>query len=134
MSNTANNNEEEPSHSGYGAEGTVHMVPGGHAQSDDINTAIVAVVVGFSAATLAVVVIALQAWFYNSDAAEHARKTVPQYDPSTALGALVTKQTDELHGSGWNEHPGMGGAAKKVRRIDIDRAMDLVAQEAAAQK
>lgn len=125
--------KEEPS-SGYGPEGTVHVNAGGHTQSDDINTAMVAVVVALSAVSLAVSIVVLQAWFYNSDAAEHERKQVSQYDPATPLGALVIKQTEELHTNGWNDHPGMGGEAKKVRRVDIDRAMDAVVQECAARK
>ena len=126
--------ENKSRQSGYGAEGAVSMDPGGHTQSDDINVAMVAVVVAFSAAVLAVSIVALEAWFYNSSGAERERKLVAQYDPHTPLGAMVIRQTDELHTNGWNDRPGMGTETNKLRRVDIDRAMDLVVQERAKRK
>ena len=110
--------------------GGEHLEPGGTTQAEDINIPLVATVVAFFAVLLAVSIVSLQAWFYNADAAERARKQLSEYDPNTPFGALVINQEKELTDPvGWNDHAGQAGQAKKIVREPIDRAIDATAKE-----
>lgn len=109
--------------------GGEHLEPGGTTQAEDINIPLVATVVAFFAVLLAVSIVSLQAWFYNADAAERARKQLSEYDPNTPLGALVLNQEKDLQDPvSWNDHAGMG-QAKKIVREPIDQAIDATAKQ-----
>jgi len=84
--------------------------------------------------TLAVAIIALQAWFYSGRDAALADKMVAQGGPGTPLGEMLAQQHAELSTVGWNDHEGQGGKAKKVLRVDIDTAMNLIVNECALRK
>ena len=64
---------------------------------DDINIPVVATAVAFFVVLLSVVVISLQAAFYHYAASERQRKTLPQEDKGTELGAMLADQRQELY-------------------------------------
>lgn len=64
---------------------------------DDINIPVVATAVALFVVLLAVVVISLQAAFYHYAASERQRKTLPQEDKGTELGAMLAEQRQELY-------------------------------------
>jgi hypothetical protein len=101
----------------------VHQEPGASTQAEDINIPLVAISVAFFGAFLLVVIVGLQAWFYNYDEAEHVAKQVPQGGPGTPLGEeLATYNHDLYSPAGWNDRI-PGGEASKIRRVPIDQAM-----------
>jgi hypothetical protein len=104
-----------------------------HVQTDDINIPLVAVSVAFFAILMLVLVLGLQAWFYNADNAERAAKMIPQGAPGTPLGDMLANQRAELYGDKGSVNPRMGKDSKAVR-IPINDAMDdVVKQYATAQ-
>ena len=99
-----------------------------HTQTDDINIPLVAVSVAFFAVLMLVLVLGLQAWFYNADNAERTAKTIPQGTPGTALGDMLANQHAELYGDKGAANPRMGKDSKAVR-IPISDAMDAVVKQ-----
>ena len=110
----------------------------GNLPMDGINIPLVATVVACFVALLAVLIISLQAAFYNYQAGERTRKTLSQEDPHTELGALLAEQRRELKDgpSARRLAAGAGGAtstsaASQVKRDvkPIEEAMRLVSRE-----
>lgn len=94
----------------------------GHAQTDDIDVSVVALVGIFFAVALFAVVVLLQAWFYSWTAEERARKT----EPDPALQNLLASQEARLH-------PVQGvyfDPTQNAFRMPIERAMDVVVARA----
>ena len=90
---------------------------------DDPNGAASAVVGFVSAILLFVIIVVLQAYFYSAEQRELERKVYTQ--PYEALQQLDATQLEQINSYGWvSETDG-------VARIPIDRAMELVASEAA---
>jgi hypothetical protein len=111
----------------------VHEEPGGHTQAEDINIPLLTLSVFFFAAFLVVVIVGLQAWFYNYSEAERAAKQVPQGAPGTVLGDLLAQHDRDLHAApGWNDRL-PGGEGKKIRRVPIDQAMQFTVTQYAQQ-
>lgn len=117
----------------------VRREEGGNVQTDDINIPAVAAGVAVFAVLLAVIITSLQAWFYSAEAAEVARKTPAQDDPSTWLGHIVHNQRKELHDVSFHntdrDLPGATTApatAESKPRLTIDNAMKLVEKDYAA--
>ncbi len=108
----------------------IRPLPGGNAQTDDINIPMVAVSVAFFGVLLLVTIFAVEAWVYHYDTAERAAKQVPQYDTRTELGQMVETQKSELNDpAGPNaEFP----KADKVTRMPISDAMNAVVKQYAA--
>ncbi len=102
-----------------------------HTQTDDINIPLVAVSVAFFAVLMLVLVLGLQAWFYNADRAERAAKMVDQGAPGTELGDMLLKQRAELYVEKPTVNDRMGKDSKAMR-IPMDQAMDLVVKQYAA--
>lgn len=110
-----------------------------HWQVDDINIPLVAISVAFFGVLLAVTIIGLQAWFYGARARETARKTLPQEDSRTELGALLEKQRNQLNAPAGEIIPatapgtatGSAPATAQVRKfhIPIEAAMDAVSRQ-----
>jgi hypothetical protein len=101
----------------------VHPEPGAHTQAEDINIPLVTISVLFFACFLVVVIVGLQAWFYNFDDAERAAKQVPQGGPGTPLGEQLAIYDHDLHApAGWNDRI-PGGEGRKIRRVPINDAM-----------
>jgi hypothetical protein len=99
-----------------------------HTQTDDINIPLVAVSVAFFAVLMLVLVIGIQAWFYNVDTAERERKILPQGSAGTALGDMLANQRAELYGNKGEVNSQMGKDSKAVR-IPITDAMDAVVKQ-----
>ncbi|MGD9253338.1 MAG: hypothetical protein PVG92_05345 [Holophagae bacterium] len=90
---------------------------------DDPNVAASAVVGFVSAILLFVIIVVLQAYFYRAEQQELERKVYTQ--PYEALQQLDATQLEQINSYGWVSE------ADGVARIPIDRAMELVASEAA---
>jgi hypothetical protein len=90
---------------------------------DDPNVAASAVVGIVSAILLFVIIVVLQAYFYRAEQQELERKVYTQ--PYEALQQLDATQLEQINSYGWVSE------ADGVARIPIDRAMELVAAEAA---
>ena len=112
---------------------SVRKEDGHDVQTDDINIPLLGIFVVFFAVLLSVVIVSLQAWFYNVQAAERERKLAPQESVSTELGRLLADQRSELHTPGLardTNPPGTAPASnaaniQRHRRISIDEAMKL---------
>lgn len=89
---------------------------------DDPNVAASAVVGIISAIGLFVIIVLLQTWFYRAEEDERYRKVYSQ--PYEELQKVDNEQLERLGSFGWiSEGDG-------VAHIPIDRAMELVAEEA----
>ena len=91
---------------------------------DDPNVQNSAVVGIISAIALFVIIVLLQALFFQMEEAELNRKVFSQ--PYEALQQLDSDQLEILNSYGWISE------AEGVAHVAIDRAMDLVAEEARA--
>jgi hypothetical protein len=101
----------------------VHPEPGAHTQAEDINIPLLTISVIFFAAFLVVVIVGLQAWFYNYAESERVAKQAPQGGPGTVLGDQLATYDRDLHAPpGWNDRI-PGGEARKIRRVPIEDAM-----------
>jgi hypothetical protein len=89
---------------------------------DDPNVAASAVVGIISAILLFVIIVVLQAYFYDAEQAELTKKVYTQ--PYEALQQLDAGQLEILSSYGWVSE------ADGVVRIPIERAMELVAADA----
>ncbi len=89
---------------------------------DDPNVAASAVVGIISAILLFVIIVVLQAYFFDAEQAELEKKVWSQ--PNQALQQLDAGQLELLTSYGWVSE------ADGVVRIPIERAMELVAAEA----
>ncbi len=91
---------------------------------DDPNVANSAIVGIISAILLFVVIVVLQAFFYGAEQQELERKVLTRpYEP---LRQLDAQQLEQLNSYGWVSE------ADGTVRIPIERAMELVADEAGA--
>lgn len=88
---------------------------------DDPNVAASAVVGTISAIGLFVIIVLLQAWFYNAKEDERFRKVYSQ--PYQELQKVDNEQLERLGSYGWVSQP------EGVAHIPIERAMQLVANE-----
>jgi len=88
---------------------------------DDPNVAASAVVGIISAILLFVIIVMLQAYFYNAEQDELARKVYSR--PYEALQHLDANQLELLNSYGWVSQP------DGVVHVPIERAMKLVADE-----
>jgi len=115
----------------------VRKEDGHDVQTDDINIPLLGIFVVFFAVLLSVVIVSLQAWFYNVQATERAAKLASQESPATELGHLLQAQRAELHSSGLAREntpaasaPASNAAAPATaprhNRIPIDQAMKIV--------
>jgi hypothetical protein len=93
----------------------VNKEPGANVQGDDINIPLVVASVAVSAILLTVLVICLQAWYYDSMADEAEAKT-EAYAPLIKMRA---EQQEQLNQARWLKEP------KGVVAIPIDKAIDL---------
>jgi hypothetical protein len=114
----------------------VRKEDGHDVQTDDINIPLLGIFVVFFAVLLAVVIVSLQAWFYNVQANDRAAKMRPQESTDTELGSMLAQQRAELHTPGLardTSPPATGPAntsapnsnAQRHRRMTIDEAMKL---------
>jgi hypothetical protein len=94
-------------------------------EPDEVNVGLLSIVGTFSAVVLVLIVVLLQAWFYNWRGNIAAEKVLPANSPETPLGRAILEQQQTIDSYRWiNEKAGQ-------RAIPIGRAMELVAQEMA---
>jgi hypothetical protein len=95
-------------------------------RGEDTNIGVIVIVGVFFATGFFLIIVLVQAWFYDWQGSAAAAKTVPPGDPRTALGRMLVEQREQINSYRWvNREAG-------VRAIPIDRAMQRVAAEMAA--
>ena len=87
---------------------------------------LLAVVGTFTAVVVVLIVVLLQAWFYNWRGSMAEAKILPMNSPETPLGRALVEQQEKINSYHWINREA------QVRAIPIERAMELVAQEMAA--
>jgi hypothetical protein len=98
-------------------------------EPDEVNVGLLAVVGTFAAVVVVLIVVLLQAWFYNWRGSTADATTLPMNSPETPLGRALVEQQEKLGSYHWINREA------NLRAIPIQRAMELVVQEmAAAQK
>ena len=98
-------------------------------EPDEVNVGLLAVVGTFTAVVVVLIVVLLQAWFYNWRGSMAEDKMLPMNSPETPLGRAIIEQQEKIGSYHWINREA------QVRAIPIQRAMEVVAQEmAAAQK
>jgi hypothetical protein len=93
-----------------------------HVEPDDIGVGMMTVLFGLCGISLLLIVVLLQAWFYNWKDAVVADRPAEVNSPTTAA-AIAAEQLKRIEGYGWAD------AKKTVRTIPISRAMDLIVDE-----
>jgi hypothetical protein len=90
-----------------------------HVEPDDIGIGMMTVLFGLCGVSLVLMVVLLQAWFYNwKDAVVAERPPV-----ESAPAAIAAEQLKRIENYGWAD------PKRQVRTIPISRAMDLIVQE-----
>jgi hypothetical protein len=108
------------------ADGTDEATP--QFERDEVNSGLLAIIGIFLAVTVCLIVVLLQAWFYNYKSNLTSTRTLQSNDPQTLLGKSMIEQKEQISTYHWiNREAG-------VRAIPIDRSMELVAREIAAQQ
>ena len=121
MSHPHSEKDIAPAPAGHG-EGVSHVEP------DDVGVGLLTVLGAFVAVVVLLIVVLLQAWFYNWKVELSARCTGP-LDPQQTPAAIAEKQLQRIEKYGWADP-----RTKKVRTIPIGLAMELVAAELATDK
>ncbi len=99
-----------------------------HVEPDDVGVGLLTVLGAFVAVAVLLIVVLLQAWFYNWKVDVLARQ--PSAWPEDKMPAAIAKQQlERIETYGWADPK-----TKKARTIRIRRAMELVAKEMAAGK
>jgi len=110
---------QKDEHQPAGSSGPIATVPAGpasgQAQADDINVGLVAIIGVFSAALLFVLIVLIQAWFYNWNESERVDKA----SASVELQQALASQQDKMNRYRLLDPSG------KVRAIPIERAMEV---------
>ena len=94
-------------------------------EPDEVNVGLLAVVGTFSAVVVVLIVVLLQAWFYNWRGSMAEAKILPMNSPEAPLGRALVEQQEELNSYHWINREA------HTRAIPITQAMELVAQEMA---
>jgi hypothetical protein len=102
------------------AEGVSHIEP------DDVGVGLLTVLFTFVAVVVLLVVVLLQAWFYNWQGDLLAQRTGP-IDLQQSPAAIAQKQLQRIETYGWADRK------TQARAIPISRAMELVAADMAAE-
>lgn len=97
-------------------------------EPDDVNVGLLGLVGLFIAVVLSLIVILLQAWFYDWKGDLAAGRTTAAYASQTTLSQALVEQQSQINSYRWiNREAG-------VRAIPIERAMDVVTKELAAEQ
>jgi hypothetical protein len=105
---------------------TGHVEAISHIEPDDIGVGLLTVLFAFVAVVVLLVVVLLQAWFYNWKMELVSRRTGP-VDVQQTPAAIAEKQLERIETYGWADRK------TQTRAIPIRRAMELVAKELAAE-
>jgi len=117
MSYSHRQQDDSPAEAGHG-ENVSHIEP------DDIGVGMLTVLFAFVAVVVLLVVVLLQAWFYNWKVELTAQRTGP-IDVQETPAAIAQKQLERIESYGWADRK------TQARAIPISRAMELVAAELA---
>jgi hypothetical protein len=107
-----------------------HEPPNPEVQSpvepDEINTGVLFMTLSLMAVVLVLIVLLLQAWFYNWRGSVAQERSLSANSPETAVGRATLESREKIGSYQWiNREAG-------IRAIPIHRAMELVAAEMAA--
>jgi hypothetical protein len=106
--------------------GTDHVENVSHIEPDDIGVGMLTVLFAFVAIVVLLVVVLLQAWFYNWKVELTVQRTGP-IEVQEAPAAIAQKQLERIETYGWADRK------THARAIPISRAMELVAKDLAAE-
>jgi hypothetical protein len=90
-----------------------------HVEPDDIGVGMMTVLFGLCGVSLVLMVVLLQAWFYNWQDAVVAERPRPESEPA----AIAAEQVKKIENYGWAD------PKKQIRTIPISRAMELIVQD-----
>jgi hypothetical protein len=119
MSYTPSEEDAAPAQAGYGAEVS-------HIEPDDIGVGLLSVLFAFVAVVVLLVIVLLQAWFYNWKGDLLAQRNGPLDGQETAA-ATAEKQLQRIETYGWADRK------TQARAIPIGQAMELVAADLAGE-
>ena len=95
-------------------------------EPDEVNIPLLSIVGTFGAVVVLLIILLLQAWFYNWRGNIVSERTLPTGSPETPLGRATLEQQQQIGSYHWvNREAG-------VRAIPIARAMEVLAAEMAA--
>lgn len=95
-------------------------------EPDEVDAGLLGVVGTFIAVVVVLIVVLLQAWFYNWRGNILEEQALPAGGPETPLGQAMLEQQAHIGSYHWvNREAG-------IRAIPIDRAMEVLAREMAA--
>jgi hypothetical protein len=117
MSYSHSEHEVAPAQVGHG-EAVSHIEP------DDIGVGMLTVLFAFVAIVVLLVVVLLQAWFYNWKV--EILTQWPAIDVQQAPAAIAQRQLERIETYGWADRK------TQTRAIPVSRAMELVAKELAS--
>lgn len=98
----------------------------GTVQPDDVSAGFIGLIGLFSVLVFVLILLLLQAWFFNSRQEVAGTRVVASDDPRTPLGRMLVEHKEQLGSYRWINREA------QIRAIPIDRAMQLVAGELAA--
>jgi len=101
---------------------------GSPVERDEVSIPLLATVGALIVLVTILVAVLLQAWFYAGQADLAAERAVPASDPQTQLGQAMLDQQAQINSYRWLNHKA------GTRAVPIQRAMELVARELAAQQ
>ncbi len=90
-----------------------------HVEPDNIGVGMMTVLFGLCGVSLVLMVVLLQAWFYNWKDDVIAERPRPESEPA----AIAAEQLKRIENYGWAD------PKKQIRAIPISRAMELIVQE-----
>jgi len=96
---------------------------GSTVEYDELNAGLLGMIGAFIAVVVLLIVVLLQAWFYNWRGEIAATTTLATNDPQTPLGRAILEQQQQINGYRWINREA------HVRAIPIERAMEVVVQE-----
>lgn len=95
-------------------------------EPDEVNVGLLTIVGALGGVVVLLIVVLLQAWFYNWRDDLTTARAVKSNDPQMPLGRALIEQQEQINSYHW-----INREAKR-RAIPIERAMELVARELAA--
>jgi len=101
---------------------------GSQVERDQVDAGLLGVIGVFIAVVLLLIVVMVQAWFYNWKRDVAATRTIPANDPRTQLGHALVEQQQQINSYHWINREAL------TRAIPIERAMELVAGEMAVEQ
>lgn len=98
------------------AHDSAHDTTAARDAGTDVNVQMLAIILVFTAVAFFLIVVAIQALFYNTDRGEELRKLAP----SLELQATLAEQNNQINGYRWINEP------QQTVSIPIEKAKELV--------